>query len=158
MLVKVWNDNTHEYKEKFRGNWISVPASSFIEMDADEAEAFKSSFSFPTKDEQGRPDPKHFKKIRIELPANHALAEPDALTCHATGQKAATPEDLAKMLLSLSDRLAKDEDAEKEARLNKSAKKENEKLRQKNEELEARLKQIEEKLFGQKGESLEQSA
>ncbi len=31
--VKVWNDNTFDHVDKFKGKEISIPAGTFIEMD-----------------------------------------------------------------------------------------------------------------------------
>ena len=140
MLVKVWNDNIYDYSEKFRGNLISIPAKQFIEMDEDDAHNFKVAFTFPHKDEQGRPDPRHFKKIRIEFPEDYRPLEPDPLVVHATGQKAASVEQLAKILESLSDRLVKDEEGDREVA------KKNRNLKKENDDLKARLKLIEERL------------
>ena len=57
MQVKVFNDNVHPYTEKFRGKEITIGAKQFIEMDEDEAEYFKGTFTFPVKNGEGLPDP-----------------------------------------------------------------------------------------------------
>lgn len=146
MLVTVRNLNVHEYREKFRGAEIVIPAEGSIEMDEDEALYFLQAFTMPAKDSQGRPDPKFFKKLTIEYPPDHKV-EVDPLVCHATGQKAGSVEELTRMVLQLSDRLVKDEDAESFSRkADKSLKKENESLK-------ARIQALEEKFTLAFGES-----
>lgn len=144
MNVKVWNDNIYPYTEDFRGTKYTIPAQSFIEMDEDEAEYFKATFTFPVKDSQGRPDPKFFKKIRIEIPEDVQMLrqQKDSLVCHANGQKAVSATELAQILGNFSHMLAgKDEAGEEEV-----FKKQNKDLKKENKELKARLDLIEQKL------------
>jgi hypothetical protein len=139
MLVKVHNLNIHPYKEDFRGKMIVIPPNAFVEMDEDEADYFMQSFTYPKKDSQGRPDPLFFKKLKLEKPP---VQPKEDLICHATGQKAGSQEELAKMLSNFSHLLAaKDETAEAE-----SLKKQNAALKKDNKELKSRLDRIEEKL------------
>jgi hypothetical protein len=139
MMVKVHNLNIHPYTEEFRGNKISIAPNSFVEMDEDEAGYFLQTFTFPKRDSQGRPDPIFFKKLKIEKPK--VDKKPDDLICHANGQKAASVEDLNKLLVGFSHMMAsKDADAEE------VLKKQNTTLKKENKELKTRLEKIEEKL------------
>ncbi len=140
MQVKVHNLNTFPYSEEFRGTLITIPALGFVEMDEDESLYFMETFTAPKKDSQGRPDPKFFKKLKRELPPPAAV---DPLVCHATGQKAQSAEDLAKMLAGFSHLLAgKDEAGEAEL------KKQNTALKKENAGLKSRLERLEEHIFG----------
>lgn len=65
-MVKVWNDNTHVYKEKFKGDNIVISAKNYITMEEGEALLFKGTFSSIMKDADGNHDPRGFKKIRLE--------------------------------------------------------------------------------------------
>lgn len=141
MLVKVWNDNVHEYREKFRDMHIIIPAQTFIEMDEDEAIYFKSAFTFPMKDAQGKPDPKYFKKIRLEYPETYHGADVDPLVCHANGQKASSEAALEKLLTQFSDRMAKDDELDKRSSKN---------LKKQNDELLTRIEALEKLLLGGK--------
>lgn len=144
MQVKLWNDNVHPYSEKFRGVQYTIPPKEFIMMDEDEAEYFHATFTFPVKDSQNRPDPKHFKMLRIELTeeAKAARAQKDGLVCHANGKKAASAEELVALLSNFSHMLA-DKDTDGEAEV---IKKQNKDLKKENKELKTRLELIEEKL------------
>ena len=140
MLVKVHNLNVHPYREKFREKLIEIEPAGYVEMDEDEAEYFLQTFTFPKKDSQGRPDPIYFKKLKIE---KEKVEKPvDTLICHANGQKAATVEDLNRLVVGFSNMLAsKDEEGEAEV-----VRKQNKDLRKENKELKTRLELIEEKL------------
>jgi hypothetical protein len=65
-MVRVWNDNVHEHEEKFKGQVIKIEPKSYIEMNSFEAVEFKSQFKAPVFLKGGVPDPRYFKKIRIE--------------------------------------------------------------------------------------------
>lgn len=141
MLVKVHNNNVHPYTEEFRGNKITIPANSYIEMDEDEADYFLQTFTFPKKDSQGRPDPLFFKKLKIEKPHVDKPAE-DLMICHANGQKAASVADLNKILAGFAHLQAGKDDAgeaEISKKLNSALKKENKELKSRLERIEAEL-------------------
>lgn len=64
--VKVWNDNEHLFAQDFKGDKIVIPAKGYIEMEWDEAIAFKS-YPHPMKfDGMGQQLPESFKMIRVE--------------------------------------------------------------------------------------------
>jgi hypothetical protein len=64
-LVKVWNDNSLPFKQKFKGETYEIAPHSYIEMEYDLAVAFKSSPVPMTFDGQG-PTPAGYKMIRVE--------------------------------------------------------------------------------------------
>lgn len=83
-MAQVWNDNTIDFKQKFKDDWVEIPAQGFIEMPYAEAVSFKS-YPFPMKfDGMGQQLKESFKMIRIE-------GKPDgdnmvaAFKCHADG-------------------------------------------------------------------------
>lgn len=66
MDVKIWNDNVHPYKEKFKGVEIKIDPKTFIKMEREEAVLFLGQFSSIVRDADGAPHPLGFKKLRIE--------------------------------------------------------------------------------------------
>ena len=134
MLVKVWNDNIHPYREMFRNQEIVIEAGSFIEMDEDEALYFEGTFVFPRKNEQGVPDPLFFKKIRREATPP---VEVDPLLCHANGQTAKSDAEFKELVGAFKHLLVKDDSAEAER--TKALKKENKDLKSRLERLEEHL-------------------
>ena len=65
-LAKVWNRNTYDFTQDYKGQKIHIPAGKYIEMEYFEAKAF-ASFPYPMKKTaQGVDDPTHFKMIDIE--------------------------------------------------------------------------------------------
>lgn len=66
MIVKVWNDNIHPFKQKFKGDVVTIEPKQFIKMDDSDARLFLGEFSPILRDADGAPDPKGFKKLRIE--------------------------------------------------------------------------------------------
>jgi len=93
--VRVFNDNVHEHKEKFRGDWVIIPAGGFVTMNREDAVLFKSQFT-PIMGKQGvRDDPRGYKMIRIDydasLPVADVVADHKAsLLCQACGFEAKT--------------------------------------------------------------------
>ena len=93
-MVRVYNDNIHEHREKFRGVEIVIPAGEFVEMDREDAVLFKSQFTPVIRNKGGRDDPKGFKMIRIEYAptaenVKDVVAEHEAsMTCTACGFRA----------------------------------------------------------------------
>jgi len=66
MDVKVWNDNTYPYSEKFKGTEVKIEPKTFIKMEREEAILLLGQFSPITRDADGAPHPKSFKRLRIE--------------------------------------------------------------------------------------------
>jgi len=91
--AKVWNDNHLPFKQKFKDDLIEIPAKGYIEMEYDEAVAFKSS-PFPMKfDGMGQQKPESFKMIRVE--GNPSVGNQTiAYKCQADGSLHPSPEAL----------------------------------------------------------------
>jgi hypothetical protein len=66
MKVRVVNDNTYPYSEKFKGADINIDPGKYVEMERDEAVLFLGQFNSIERDVDGRPHPKSYKKLRIE--------------------------------------------------------------------------------------------
>lgn len=143
MNVRVRNLNHLPYTEKFRERLITIGAGEAVEMDEDEADYFLSSMGHaPKKDGQDRPDPKYFKMLKIERDTPKALAQPDALMVHATGQKAANVTELRSILSDLAKSLERPDEPEELKKLEKD----NKLLKKENKQLRTRLEIIEERL------------
>ena len=84
--VKVWNDNQFEHVEEFKGKKISIAPGAFVEMDYFDAVDFKGQFIPPKMRGPNDPDPRFFKKIRVEEPTEAVIKE-DPNVFHATGKK-----------------------------------------------------------------------
>lgn len=103
--VKVWNDNSHVFTQKFKGDTVTIPAKSFIEMDYAEAVSFRGKPSPMFKDGMGQQDPKSFKMIRIEG-APKFDQKVTAFKSHFDGSLHPTQDALEKYEESFSDKLA----------------------------------------------------
>jgi hypothetical protein len=92
--VKVWNDNSIEHVEMFKGDQIRIPPNGFILMERDEAVAFKGAFIAPIIND-GNANPKTFKKIRL-TPVEGEVMEPKAIEpiCQSCAYKASSDKDL----------------------------------------------------------------
>jgi hypothetical protein len=64
--VKVWNRNSFDHKEKFKGSIIEIPAHKFIEMDYDEAVLFRGQFFNPQFGKDMVQKPESYKWIEID--------------------------------------------------------------------------------------------
>lgn len=67
-LVKVVNDNVHPYEERFRDQTIKIEAGKSIQMEHEDAVMFLGQMNSIKRTVDGGPDPKSFKKLRIEDP------------------------------------------------------------------------------------------
>lgn len=65
-IVKVWNKNIHDHKEKFKGEVIFIPAGKYIEMDYDEAVHFRGQYTPIVRFKNGLQDPISYKMIEID--------------------------------------------------------------------------------------------
>jgi hypothetical protein len=74
MQVKVWNTNTHDLVERFKGNELVIPAGKYIEMEYYEANEFRGQYHPRPVDNDGKmvDDAKHYKMLRIESPGDQA--------------------------------------------------------------------------------------
>lgn len=114
-IVKVWNDNSYDYKETFREQKIEIPAKGFIKMEQDEAELFKGTFAGILLDADSNPDPRGFKMIRIEpIGAEKAEDAPEKFVSHRDGQVFDTKAELLNHLKQFENEVIVDEQAEKE--------------------------------------------
>lgn len=125
-LVKVWNDHEFEHVEKFKNQTIKIPAGGHVEMDYIDAIDFKGQFFGMKMRGPNDPDPRYFKKIRVEEPAE-AVVKPDPNMNHVTGRAAATREELLGALRELAS--SHSDLAVKEPELDRSLADENAKLR-----------------------------
>lgn len=95
MMVRVYNDNKHPYKEHFKGKDISIEPGKFVVMDYFEAIEFRGTYSPIKKDANDQPMPISFKMIRIdETPVDAFEARVDEQKCIACGYKSSSPKDL----------------------------------------------------------------
>lgn len=114
-MVKVWNDNIFDYKEKFRDEKIEIKARGFVMMEEDQAHQFKCNFSSAVLDADGNKIPEGFKMIRIEKVGAPTVPEltDTAIKCNACGYVAQNEADLGEHSLeSHSHLMVKDELAE----------------------------------------------
>jgi hypothetical protein len=75
MQVKVWNTNTHDLVERFKGNEVIIPAGKFIEMEYYEANEFRGQYHPRPVDNDGKmvDDPKYYKMLRVEIPGDKPI-------------------------------------------------------------------------------------
>ncbi len=66
--VKIFNDNIHDYKEKYKDTEIHIKPGQYILMEADEATQFLGQMppGGIVADHDGRPDKRYFKMLRRE--------------------------------------------------------------------------------------------
>lgn len=115
-LVKVWNDNVHDFKQKFRGNDIHIKSKQYVEMERDDAILFRGEFSPIERDADGHPLATSYKMIRIEDPNPVDFGgKRDELGCIACKFKGQDKKSLMiHMIDTHSDDLLVDEEAEAE--------------------------------------------
>lgn len=65
-MVRVWNKNVHDYKEKFRDDHIHIKAGQYILMESEQANIFRGTFSPIVLDADGNKIAEGFKMISIE--------------------------------------------------------------------------------------------
>jgi hypothetical protein len=122
-LVHVVNENSHPYKEKFNDNLVQIPAGGRITMDSDEARRFLGKCNGVMKDGGGQPDPRGFKRLRIETLASEATAlapEAETFISQMTGEQFKTQADLDAHLEKYKDRIVVDESAERQIKARKA--------------------------------------
>lgn len=98
MKVKVWNDNIFPHRERFKGEFIDIPAKAFVEMEEDDAIMFRGQFSSIVTDADGRPKQESFKMIRIEKPegVKEKTVQNDPNKCFACGKILSNQGELAQ--------------------------------------------------------------
>lgn len=73
--VRVWNRNRFDHVEMFKGELVTIPAESCIEMDYDEAVLFKGKFFAPKFGKDGVQDPRSYKWIELDMEDVRAIKE-----------------------------------------------------------------------------------
>lgn len=114
MQVRVFNDNVHDFTQKFQGEMITIPAKGYIEMEFHTANSFLRKPSPMKKTGQGD-CPTGYKMLRIpkEDLAKAREIETQKVTAfrsHVDGSLHATPEDVEKHDRQFAQRKAKDKD------------------------------------------------
>lgn len=64
MLYRIYNENNHVLKERFKGEEIVIPPGGYVVMDHDDMIHYKGQFLNP-RIENGVPDPRARKHLRI---------------------------------------------------------------------------------------------
>jgi hypothetical protein len=91
--IKVWNENSYPYEEKFRDNLIKIPPKGHVLMEKDEADTFFGTFKPPVLDGDGNHHPSGFKMLRLE-PVGKQEAAAAVFPCNVCNYKASSAEDL----------------------------------------------------------------
>ena len=94
MMVKVWNDNIHDFKQKFRDDVIFIPAKGFVELEEDDAHNFVCQYSPPVVDASGVQKPESYKMLKIERDGSENKLKLDPWTCQACNYKGVNKKDL----------------------------------------------------------------
>lgn len=119
--VRVWNDNIHDYKEKFRDEKIVIKAKHFIEMEEDQANLFRGTFSPILVDADGNKVAEGFKMIRLEKITESEAKALESFNCHVCQYEAVSGEGLDEHVKEThSHLLVKDELAEQDLRERKN--------------------------------------
>jgi hypothetical protein len=87
MKMRIWNDNTIDYKENFRGNEIVIKAGKYIDMEWGEGNIFVSTFVPPVKMANGNPDPNFVKMLRRERIADTRVDSKKIHKCMMCGDE-----------------------------------------------------------------------
>lgn len=113
MLVRVHNDNVYPYTEKYRGNVISIPAKSYIEMDSNDASDFLGTNPGTAEvDANGIQKPQTYKMLRVERIANQKTqASAKEFKCMVDGATFPTQELLDAYILEFHSEKMVDQDA-----------------------------------------------
>ncbi len=99
MIVKVHNDNVHDHKEDFKGVHLLIHSKGFIEMEYEEAVQFQGQCTgIAPVGEDGAPDARFFKMIRVDHVKPELVFHDDGLTNHLTGKKASSADELRAVL------------------------------------------------------------
>ena len=65
MKVKVVNQNTYPYEEKFRDETVTIPVGGYVVMDKEDAIMFLGQFNSIVRVD-GNPHPKSYKRLIID--------------------------------------------------------------------------------------------
>jgi len=94
MMVKLWNDNIHDFKQKFRDRDIYIPAKGFIELDEDDAHNLVCLCRPKIVDAGGQQKPESFTILRPERPDDAKSNPLDPFKCFACGYNGVNKKDL----------------------------------------------------------------
>lgn len=101
MLVRVWNDNIHPFKQEVNGKIYAVPAKECIEIEEDEADMLVKRISPIILDGNDVPKPESYKMLRIDADdikrnrnALHNRMRAGTYLCQACGFVAANKDEL----------------------------------------------------------------
>lgn len=119
--VKVWNDNRFPFEQKFKGERIRIEANSFIEMEHEEAHAFKSAPYSMKFDGMNQQDPTSFKMIRVEGKPVLSEEKVVAYRCQRDGSLHPSKDALEAHIASLDVSVFADEEGAKIAKRKKAA-------------------------------------
>jgi uncharacterized C2H2 Zn-finger protein len=72
--IRLFNLNTFDYSEEFKGMMIKIPAGEYIVMEYDEANQFMSKMNNPKRGKDGLFIPSTFKKLAMD-PGDKKRAE-----------------------------------------------------------------------------------
>ncbi len=115
-LVKVFNDNVHPHKERFKGEMIEIAAGGYVEMEYEEAVDFRGQFTgIAPISASGAPDPKFFKMIRVEK-LKAPLFKDTSLVDPVTGKQHSSAAELRAVLSEYGHLRVTDPDAETESK------------------------------------------
>ena len=95
MMVKVWNDNIHDFKQKFRDDVIFIPAKGFVELEEDDAHNFVCQYSPPVVDASGNQKTESYTILVIERDGTENKLKLDPFTCQACNYKGVNKKDLS---------------------------------------------------------------
>lgn len=83
-VVRVYNDNVHPYREKFKDKMIDIPSKNFVIMDYDDAIIFRGRHNPVVLDGGGNANPESYKMIRIVEDSNEPVVpQKEKILCHA---------------------------------------------------------------------------
>lgn len=100
-VVRVYNDNTYPYTERFEDEMITINPGAYLIMEENKANRFKGSFNAPKKTPQGAPDPTSYKMIRLaphKVEVQEVKPEPAKFLCQFDGQEFESQEALDKYI------------------------------------------------------------
>jgi len=64
-MIKVYNNNDHDFQEKYKGQMIVIKAHEYFEMDYEEAVDFIGKAVPIIRMKNGLPDPRSLKRLKI---------------------------------------------------------------------------------------------
>ena len=112
MLVRVFNDNSFLYSEKYKGKVYDIQPGASVEMEEDDAEHFLSQYTPVVKRGDNTPDPRFFKMLRIDPPLGSREHKANPLMVHAAGKVAANAEEFEALTKMYAHSALRDKESE----------------------------------------------